>query len=131
MNAAFEDCVVLDAALRSSAGDWERAFADYEAARKRHADALADLALENFLEMRDRVASPAFRAQKRLEHLLARLFPRRFLPLYWMVSFSRLPYDDARRRARRQWRIVRRAALGAAAALVILAIGLLWVLRSG
>lgn len=102
-NAAFEDCLVLAEALRRFPGDLAAAFHEYEAARRVHTDALAELAIENFLEMRDRVASPLFRARKGLERLLHRLFPRAFLPLYTMVSFTRIPYADARQRARRQW----------------------------
>ncbi len=102
-NAAFEDCLVLSDALHRHPGDAATAFHEYEAARKVHTDALAELAIDNFLEMRDRVASPLFLARKGLERLLHRLFPRAFLPLYTMVSFTRIPYADARRRARWQW----------------------------
>lgn len=105
-NAAFEDCVVLDHCLRNMAPDWERAFATFGAQRKPHADALATLAVDNFIEMRDRVASRAFLARKRLEKILHRVFPRWFVPLYTMVTFSRIPYADAVERDRYQWRVV-------------------------
>jgi kynurenine 3-monooxygenase len=105
-NAAFEDCIVLDECLREFGNDTAEALRTFEERRKRHADALADLAIGNFLEMRDKTASKAFRFGKRVEKLLARLFPGRFVPLYYMVTFSRTPYADAVERARAQWTAV-------------------------
>jgi kynurenine 3-monooxygenase len=102
MNAAFEDCTVLHQCLREEKWEWERAFARYEGLRKEHADALADLCVANFVEMRDRVASPWFLLGKRADVLLHRLFPRWYLPLYTMIEFTRIPYADAVRRARSQ-----------------------------
>jgi kynurenine 3-monooxygenase len=106
MNAAFEDCVVLDECLAEFPEDRQRAFAEYFARRKANADALADLALENFIEMRDKTASRAFRAKKKLGHLLEAALPGVYLPLYTMVTFTRIPYAEAARRARIQDRIV-------------------------
>ena len=106
MNAAFEDCVVLDECLAEFAHDRARGFAEYFRRRKENADALADLAVENFIEMRDKTASPLFRAKKKLDHALEAALPGRYLPLYTMVSFTRIPYTEAARRARRQDRIV-------------------------
>ena len=105
-NAAFEDCIVLDECLREFPGDTSEALDTYERRRKRHADALADLAIGNFLEMRDKTASRTFLFGKRVEKALAKLLPGRFVPLYYMVSFSRTPYADAVDRARAQWRVV-------------------------
>jgi len=123
-NAAFEDCIVLDECLRSEPSV-ERGLAAYEERRKQHADALADLALGNFVEMRDKTASRSFLLGKRVEKALARLLPGRFVPLYYMVTFSRTPYADAVRRAARQWRAVRLAGAAAALALVLALIVLL------
>jgi kynurenine 3-monooxygenase len=106
MNAAFEDCVVLDECLTQFPDNRERAFAEYFVRRKENADALADLAIENFIEMRDKTASRAFRAKKKLDHLLEALLPGIYLPLYTMVTFTRIPYAEAARRAQRQDRIV-------------------------
>src|SRR6266513_1209363 len=91
MNAAFEDCVVL---------------AEYFARRKENADALADLAVENFIEMRDKTASKTFRAKKKLDHALEAALPGIYLPLYTMVTFTRIPYAQAAQRARRQDSII-------------------------
>jgi len=117
-NASFEDCLVLAECLRGEP-DRTRALADYQARRQPNTDALADLAVENFLEMRDKVASPVFRLKKRFEKLLHALLPRWCVPLYTMVSFTRIPYAVARARAARQWRWVWRV-LGAAVGIVAL-----------
>src|SRR5213595_3034856 len=77
MNAAFEDCVVLDECLAEFPDNRERAFAEYFARRKENADALADVAVENFIEMRDKTASRTFRAKKKLDHALE-MFSMRF-----------------------------------------------------
>jgi kynurenine 3-monooxygenase len=118
MNAAFEDCVVLDECLAQFPQDRQRAFAEYFQRRKINADALADLAVENFIEMRDKTASRAFRAKKKLDHFLEAALPGIYLPLYTMVTFTRIPYGEAARRARLQDRIVC-AGLIAVAALLI------------
>lgn len=106
-NAAFEDCVVLDRCLRAHAPNWERVFVAYERIRKEHVDALADLAIGNFIEMRDKVASRAFLARKKLEKVLHRAFPRWFIPLYSMVTFSLTPYATAVQRDQKQWAVVK------------------------
>lgn len=116
-NAAFEDVVALADALEREP-DPVAASRRYAAERKPHAEAIADLALANFIEMRDHVASAGFLVRKRLERLLHAVFPRAFLPLYSMISFTTIPYAVARERARRQGRILRTA--GAVAALVLL-----------
>jgi kynurenine 3-monooxygenase len=131
MNAAFEDCVVLDECLAefapatagSSVGeqDRHRAFTEYFQRRKENADALADLALENFIEMRDKTASRAFRAKKKLDHFLEAALPGIYLPLYTMVTFTRIPYATAARRARLQDRIV----YGSLAIVVLIISGLI------
>jgi len=119
-NAAFEDCIVLDDCLREFSYDAAEALHTYERRRKRHADALADLAIGNFLEMRDKTASKTFLFGKKVEKLLAKLFPGRFVPLYYMVTFSRTPYADAVERARVQWRTV--FALAGSALVVVLVV---------
>ncbi len=102
MNAAFEDCVVFDQFLAEFSDNRERAFAQYFVRRKANADALANLAVANFIEMRDKTASPVFRTKKKLDHLLEGLLPGIYLPLYTMISFTQIPYAEAEKRARRQ-----------------------------
>jgi kynurenine 3-monooxygenase len=118
MNAAFEDCVVLDECLEKFSDNRERAFAEYFVRRKENADALANLAIGNFIEMRDKTASKTFRAKKKLDHLLEALLPGIYLPLYTMVTFTGIPYAKAARRARHQDRIIY-------AALILLAMSIL------
>lgn len=128
-NAAFEDCSVLDECIGRHPGDLQTAFSQFGCLRKEHADALADLALANFVEMRDYTASRLFLLRKRLEGGLHRLFPRWFVPLYAMVTFSTIPYAEAVRKARRQDRTVRALAGGGGLVLVlVLAVILLWAL---
>lgn len=119
-NAAFEDCVVLRDMLMRYPADRARAFREYEASRRPNTEAIADLALANFFEMRDHVASPWFRMEKRAEVLLNRVFPRWYLPLYTMISFTRIPYAKARARAARQRNLIR--LIGVLLVLVIAAI---------
>jgi kynurenine 3-monooxygenase len=106
MNAAFEDCVVLDECLSEFPQDRHRAFEKYFERRKVNADALADLAIGNFIEMRDKTASKTFRAKKKLDHFLEAATPGIYLPLYTMVTFTRIPYAQAARRARVQDTII-------------------------
>jgi len=102
MNAAFEDCVVLDECLEQFPENRESTFTEYFRRRKENADALADLAIGNFIEMRDRTASKIFRAKKKLDHALEAALPGKYLPLYAMVTFTRMPYARAAKRARIQ-----------------------------
>ena len=120
MNAAFEDCVVLDECLAAFPENREIAFAEYSSRRKENADALADLAVHNFIEMRDKTASKTFRAKKKLDHLLEGLLPGVYLPLYTMVTFTRIPYAQAAKRARWQDRVVYASLIGAALVVVAL-----------
>jgi kynurenine 3-monooxygenase len=118
MNAAFEDCVVLDECFAEFPEDRHRAFVEYFQRRKENADALADLALGNFIEMRDKTASKTFRAKKKLDHFLEAALPGIYLPLYTMVTFTRIPYAEAARRARLQDRIVYGSLIAIAAFLI-------------
>ncbi|HEY2627092.1 MAG TPA: NAD(P)/FAD-dependent oxidoreductase [Candidatus Udaeobacter sp.] len=128
MNAAFEDCVVLDECLAEFSDNRERAFAEYLSRRKENADALADLAIDNFIEMRDKTASRAFRTKKKLDHLLEGLLPGVYLPLYTMVTFTRIPYATAAERARFQDGIVYGTLFGVGILVFLLFIGLFRVI---
>ena len=114
MNCAFEDVVELDRCLDETDDDWDAALPRYAERRKPNADAIADLALDNFVEMRDRVGSAAFRTGKRIEHAIERLAPDHFESLYELVSFTTVPYAEARSRAAAQRRFP--ANVGAVAA---------------
>jgi kynurenine 3-monooxygenase len=94
MNCGFEDCTVLDQLLESHS-DLTRVFAEFEKLRKPNANAVAELALINFVEMRDKVADPMFVLRKKIEAKFNAKHPTLWLPLYSMVTFSDIPYADA------------------------------------
>jgi kynurenine 3-monooxygenase len=102
MNAGFEDCTVLAELLEKFHGDWDRTLPAYDAARKPNADAIADMALDNFVEMRERVGDPAFLLRKRIEHRLEQAFPTEYRSRYSMVVYSRIPYAVAQQAGRIQ-----------------------------
>jgi kynurenine 3-monooxygenase len=122
MNAAFEDCSTLARCLAEEP-DHELAFRAYENARKEHTDTLADLAVYNYVEMRDHTGSRLFLLRKKWEILLHKLFGSWYVPLYTLVSFTRTPYANALRRARKQDRIVRAALV----CLLLLVLFVLWL----
>ncbi|MFB4275637.1 MULTISPECIES: FAD-dependent oxidoreductase [unclassified Nonomuraea] len=111
-NCGFEDCVALDRCLDEAGDDFPRALELFER-RRADTDVIARLALENFVEMRDKVGSRLFLAGKRLEHALERALPG-YVSRYELVSFSTTPYSQVERRITRQ----RLAAAAAGAALV-------------
>ncbi len=98
MNCAFEDCAVLDTLLEQETGDWGEVFQRFSAARKPDADAIAEMALENYVEMRDTVRDPKFHLRKALAWELEARLPAYFVPRYSMVMFRRIPYAQARAR---------------------------------
>jgi kynurenine 3-monooxygenase len=101
MNCAFEDCIDLARRL-SGASDLAAAYAGFEAERRPNAEAIQRMALENYIEMRDRVDDSDFLLQRQLERVLAERQPQRFVPRYTMVSFRRVPYRIALERGERQ-----------------------------
>jgi kynurenine 3-monooxygenase len=106
MNCCFEDCLEFMTCLENNAS-WEAVFADFFATRKGNTDAIADMALENYLEMRERVADPAFRLQQTLALELERRHPERFIPPYSMVMFHHeIPYRVAQQRGATQSRLL-------------------------
>ena len=106
MNCAFEDCREL-VQLLGECDDWSMAFRAFEQKRRPHTDAIADMAIENYLEMRDTVRDPKFHLQKALSLELERRFPERFVPRYSMVMFhDEIPYALALERGRIQNKIL-------------------------
>lgn len=106
INCGFEDCTTLLELLDQHGGEWERVFSEFEQARKINTDAIADLAVENFVEMRDRVADPRFLFRKKVELALEARYPGLFVPKYAMVTFHRMPYSLALSRGIVQERIL-------------------------
>lgn len=96
MNAGFEDCSVLNELITKYQDDWEKILPEYEQLRKPDADAIADLALNNFVEMRDKVADPIFLLQKKIEGRFSAKYPGKWTPAYGMVTFSpHIRYSEA------------------------------------
>ena len=107
MNAGFEDCSVLNALIEKYADDWEKILPEYESLRKPDADAIADLALNNFVEMRDKVADPIFLLQKKIEGKFSAKYPGKWIPAYSMVTFSpHIRYSEALQKGAIQQRIM-------------------------
>lgn len=111
MNCAFEDCVALARQLQDPA-DLQSAYAAFEVERAPNAWAIQQMALENYIEMRDQVADPAFLLQRDLERLLQQRWPTRFVPHYTMVTFLHTPYAVALQRTGIQRRILGNATRG-------------------
>jgi kynurenine 3-monooxygenase len=98
MNAGFEDCYVLDQLITQENGNWDTILPKYQQNRIPNTDAIAELALMNFVEMRDLVGKPAFLLRKKIEAKLYELYPTLWIPLYTMVTFSaEIPYSEALR----------------------------------
>jgi kynurenine 3-monooxygenase len=95
MNAGFEDCTVLSRLMDKYGDDWSTILREYDTSRKPNGDSVAELALNNFVEMRDKVADPKFLERKRIEKELGKLYPDKFISVYEMVSFSDIPYKTA------------------------------------
>ncbi|MEV7331066.1 NAD(P)/FAD-dependent oxidoreductase [Micromonospora sp. NPDC093244] len=121
-NCAFEDVVELDRCLDECADDWAAALPLFQRRRQENAEAIAQMALTNFVEMRDKVASPVFQLRRRVEHALERALPDRYVSQYELVSFTTTPYAEVRRRVRRQHAVLG-AVAGGAALLLIGAVG--------
>ena len=120
-NASFEDVVELDRCLDATGDDWAQALPLYERGRRENSEAIAEMALANFVEMRDKVADPFFKMGKNVEHTLERWLPGKYVSRYELVSFSTTPYADVRRRVKHQHQVLGFLA-GALAALAATAI---------
>jgi len=107
MNLAFEDCVVFDHIMRTVGGDWQFVFERYEQEQLTNANAIADMALENYIEMRDTVRDPKFALRQQLAFELERRLPDYFIPRYSMVMFhADIPYAVAQQRGDIQRRLL-------------------------
>ncbi|WP_299061845.1 NAD(P)/FAD-dependent oxidoreductase [uncultured Polaribacter sp.] len=103
MNASFEDITVFDEILNLNLKSWEAVFKTYQKVRKPDTDAIANLAIDNFYEMRDHVANPIFKEKRKLEMNLEKNFPTEYFSKYSMVTFNAdIGYDKAMRKGRAQ-----------------------------
>ena len=107
MNCGFEDCAVLNGLMEKFEDNWDRIMPEYQRLSKPDGDAIADLALNNFVEMRDKVADPKFLLQKKIEARFSAKYPDKWIPAYAQVTFSpHIRYSEALRNGNRQERIM-------------------------
>src|SRR5262249_39214098 len=97
INCGFEDCTIFLELLDQHGPRWQKVFTEFQKARRVNTDAIADLAVENFVEMRDRVGDRKFLLRKKVELALESRYPQLFVPKYSMVTFHRIPYATALR----------------------------------
>ncbi len=103
MNCGFEDCRVLDELVERNGENWELILEQYQALRKPDGDAIADLAVNNFTEMRERTADPKFLLQKKIEARLHEKYPEKWIPAYSQVTFNpQIRYSEALQRGQKQ-----------------------------
>jgi kynurenine 3-monooxygenase len=105
MNCAFEDVFVMDKCIDELAAStpgqqvpWEKIYKKYEVLRKPNADAILELALDNYIEMRDKVADKVFQFRSKVAEKVGKAFPNQFKTRYELVSFSNIPYTDCIKR---------------------------------
>jgi len=109
MNCGFEDCSVLNRLITKHHDDWTAILSEFQQVRKPDADAIAELALNNFIEMRDKVGDPRFLLQKKIEARLNENFPSQWIPAYSQVTFSpHIRYSEALRNSLRQEEVMQR-----------------------
>lgn len=109
MNCGFEDCVVLDKLMTKYGEDWNTIFREFELSRKPDGDAIAELAIENYIEMRDKVADPKFLLQKKIEARFSEKHPDKWTPLYVMVTYrTDLRYSEALSKGKAQEEIMKK-----------------------
>lgn len=107
MNCGFEDCVVLNALIDKHNEDWKKIMAEYQQLRKPDGDAIADLAIANFIEMRDKVSDDKFLLRKKIEARISEKYPQKWVPLYSMVTYSpHIRYSTALSEGQRQEKIM-------------------------
>lgn len=105
-NAAFEDCQAFCETLDACNGDLASAVPRFAETRKPQTDALAQLSLENYVEMRHKTAVKAWLLRRKVDSLFSALAPASWIPLYSMVAFTRIPYNVALERSQRQERVL-------------------------
>ena len=107
MNCGFEDCVVLDELITKHKENWEAIFPEYQTLRKPDGDAIADLTIANFVEMRDKTTDPVFLLQKKIEARFHEKHPDKWIPLYSMVTYSpHIRYSTAQKEGHKQQAIM-------------------------
>jgi kynurenine 3-monooxygenase len=106
MNCGFEDCTALNRLMDEFGDDFEKVFPAFTAERKPAGDAILELALRNYIEMRDKTADKEFLLQKKIEARFSQKHPEKWIPLYSQVTFSHIPYHEALANGDRQQKIM-------------------------
>lgn len=101
-NAGFEDCSVLIECIEKHGDAWPAILKEYETLRKPNMDAVADMCVQHYVEIRDSVGDPKFLLRKAVERRVNQMFPDKYTPLYTMIAFTCLPYVEALRKERKQ-----------------------------
>jgi kynurenine 3-monooxygenase len=106
MNASFQDCSALAILMDQIEDEWTAIFNAFSSTQVENGHAIADMAIENYLEMRDHVNDTEYKKRRNVELKLERMFPGRFIPRYSMVSFHQIPYSEVYQRGRKQFKII-------------------------
>ena len=106
MNASFQDCSTLENLMGQNENDWETIFKDFSSTQVENGHAIANMAIENYLEMRDHVNDPEYKKRRNVELKLERMFPGQFIPRYSMVSFHKIPYAEVYQQGEKQFKII-------------------------
>lgn len=106
MNASFQDCSVLNHLIQKNEGTWSQTFDEFSSTHVANGHAIADMAIENYIEMRDSVNDPTYKTRRQLEFELEQQFPDQFIPRYSMVSFHQIPYGEVYRRGEIQFELM-------------------------
>ena len=106
MNASFQDCSTLAKLMGQNKNDWKTIFNTFSSVQVENGHAIADMAIENYLEMRDHVNDTEYKKRRNVELKLERMFPGQFIPRYSMVSFHQIPYAEVYERGEKQFKII-------------------------
>jgi kynurenine 3-monooxygenase len=106
MNASFQDCSTLAKLMGQNENDWKTIFNTFSSVQVENGHAIADMAIENYLEMRDHVNDTEYKKRRNVELKLERMFPGQFIPRYSMVSFHQIPYAEVYQRGEKQFKII-------------------------
>ena len=106
MNASFQDCSTLAKLMGQNKNDWKTIFNTFSSVQVENGHAIADMAIENYLEMRDHVNDTEYKKRRNVELKLERMFPGQFIPRYSMVSFHQIPYAEVYQRGKKQFKII-------------------------
>jgi len=106
MNASFQDCSTLAKLMGQNKNNWKTIFNTFSSVQVENGHAIADMAIENYLEMRDHVNDTEYKKRRNVELKLERMFPGQFIPRYSMVSFHQIPYAEVYQRGEKQFKII-------------------------